>query len=232
MMKSERNHPKKQQTGSVLAIALILMVLLTITGLALIRIAEGRLMQAVRIKSQESAAAAAEAAYEKAVFWMSQQVDMLEALNGNLASTTITFPQSHADYTLSFSTFIGARPIFEVQANGYCGIYQKTLTAYLVQAVAGWEMGMCRIISGPNTTDEVLFLDGEIIAMPIHINDMQDNPDYTDIHISGSPDFRGHVSMGESRYNSRGTDKYASIIDLFDHGISFNQPASRVVDPA
>ncbi len=210
---------------------MILMVLLTIAGLSLIRVAEGKLIQAVRYKSQESAAAAAEAAYEKAVFWMSQQVDMLEALESSPSATTITFPQSHADYKISFATFIGARPIFQIQANGYCGIYQKTISVYLVQAVSGWDMGMCRIISGPNTTDEVNFVSGEIIAMPLHINDMQDNPDYPDIHISGSPQFLEHISMGESRYDSRGRDKYSSTINLFDEGISFNQPASLVVDP-
>ncbi|HML72944.1 MAG TPA: hypothetical protein PKB02_00480 [Anaerohalosphaeraceae bacterium] len=231
-MKSRQTHPDKQRNGSALGMVMILMVLLTIAGLSLIRVAEGKLIQAVRYKSQESAAAAAEAAYEKAVFWMSQQVDMLEALESSSSATTITFPQSHADYKISFAAFIGARPIFQIQANGYCGIYQKTISVYLVQAVSGWDMGMCRIISGPNTTDEVNFVTGEIIAMPLHINDMQDNPDYTDIHISGSPQFLEHISLGESRYDSRGRDKYASTINLFQAGISFNQPASLVVDPA
>lgn len=231
-MKSQQTHLHKRQQGSALGMVMILMVLLSLAGLSLIRVAEGKLIQAVRYKSQESAAAAAEAAYEQAVFWMSQQVDMLEALQHTPAATTITFPQSHADYTISFATFIGARPIFRIQANGYCGIYQKTLSVYLVQAVSGWDMGMCRIISGPNTTDEVNFVTGEIISMPLHINDMQDNPDYTDIHISGSPQFLEHVSLGESRYDPRGRDKYASILPLFQAGISFNQPASLVVDPA
>ena len=38
--------------------------------------------------------------------------------------------------------------------------------------------------------------------------------------------------MGESRYSSGGCDKYGSIMNVFDNGIYFNQPASRICDSA
>jgi hypothetical protein len=200
-------------------------------GLALLKVSGGRLAETVRIKSLESASAAAEAGYEKAVFWMSQQIDVLDAMETANQTVSISFPQSSADYKISFANFVGARPVFKLEANGYHGIYQKTITAYLVQAVAGWEMGKCRIVSDSSQTTQVSFVNGEIIAMPIHINDLKDNPDSVDIYISGSPKFLEHVSMGESRHTSGGSDKYSSLIKLFPQGISFNQPASRIVDP-
>jgi hypothetical protein len=218
--------------GSVLALVVILTVLLTLTGFALLKVAEGRTLQAVRIKSQESASSAAEAGYEKAVFWMGQQVDMLAALTSAQKSGSLSFAQSNADYDVTLASFVNSCPIFKVQSTGYCGIYEKTIEAYVVQAVAGWEMGQCRIPSNQNQTAEVSFLTGEIIAIPIHINNLNDNPDKRDIYISGKPSFLEHVSMGEGRYTSGGKDKYKDVIDLFTQGISFSQPASRISDPA
>jgi hypothetical protein len=229
-MKLPRKKTEKCK-GSVLALAVILTVILTLAGFAMLKAAEGRLGQAVRTKSQEAAAAAAEAAYEKAVFWMSQQVDLLTSLQNNSPTGTLNFAQSNADYSVTLASFSGSRPIYKVSANGHCGIYQKTLDAYVVQAMAGWEMGQCRIPSSPTSTAEVSFMSGEIIDMPLSINNLNDNPDNRDIYISGNPDFRDHVSMGESRYTPSGSDKYGStIINMFDEGISFGQPASRIYD--
>jgi hypothetical protein len=229
-MMTSRYQRQSKQKGSVLALVLILTVLLTLTGFALLKVAEGRTLQAVRIKSQESAASAAEAGYEKAVYWMAQQVDMLAALQTAQKSGSLSFAQSNAVYDVSLASFVNSCPVFKVQSTGYCGIYEKNLEAYVVQAVAGWEMGQCRIPSNQNQTAEVSFLTGEIIAMPIHINKLDDNPDKADIYISGSPSFQEHISMGEGRYTSGGSDKYSTIINLFTKGISFNQPASRIYD--
>jgi hypothetical protein len=220
----------KKRRGSILALAVILTVLLTMAGFAMLKAAEGRLSLAVRTKSQESAAAAAEAAYEKAIFWMSQQMDLLTSLQTSTPSDALTFEQSSADYTISLASFLGSRPIFKVSANGHCGIYKKTIDAYVVQAVAGWEMGRCRIPSSTNSTDEVSFVNGEMIAMPLHINALNEYPDSRDIYITGSPTFLEHISMGESRYTTSGSDKYKTVIGLFSKGISFGQPASRIYD--
>jgi hypothetical protein len=222
----------KKYKGSALALVMILIMILTLMGFAIIKVAEGRQIQAIRIKSQESAASAAEAAYEKACFWMSQQVDMLGSLHNSQTSGTLNFAQSSADYTITAASFLGSKPVFKIQSHGYCSIYQKTITAYVVQAVAGWEMGQCRIPSGTNSTTEVDFITGEILSIPIHINDLQDNPDNRDIYISGTPSFLDAISMGEPRYTSGGSDKYSSVMNLFNGGIAFNQPASRIYDAA
>jgi hypothetical protein len=222
------NHRK----GSILVLVLILLAVLILAGLALLKVSEGRLIETVRIKSLESASAAAEAGYENAVFWMSQQPDMLESLESASQSVSLSFPQSSADYKITFANFIGARPVFKVEANGYHGIYQKTIQAYLVQAISGWELAKCQIPSTPTKTEAAYFVTGEIINMPMHINDLKDNPDNADIYISGSPQFKEHISMGESRYTSGKKDKYASLMKLFPKGISFSQPASRIIDSA
>jgi hypothetical protein len=229
-MKSRWTKRKQRYQGSVLALAMILTLILALTGFAILKAAEGKMIQTVRIKSQESASSAAEAGYEKAVFWMSEQVDMLTALSSAQSQGTLAFTQSNADYTVTMASFLGFRPVFEVKANGYCGIYKKTINAYVVQAVAGWEMGQCRIPSNATQTAEVSFITGEILDIPIHINNLNDNPDNRDIYISGTPSFLNVISMGEPRYTSGGADKYNSAMNLFTAGISFGQPASRIYD--
>lgn len=229
-MRKLKNKPQKNDKGSILALVLILMAILSMTGFALLRSAQGKMIQAIRVKNQESASSAAEAGYEKAVFWMSQQVDMFSSLQTEQCSGSLEFTQSSADYSVSLASFLGSRPIYKIQATGYCGIYEKTIEAYVVQAVAGWEMGQCRVPSGTNQTSEVCFFGGETIDMPLHINNLNDNPDNRDIYISGSPSFLDHISMGESRYTTGGTDKYSTVMSLFPDGVSFDQPASRIYD--
>ncbi len=211
--------------------ALILMVILTLAGLAILKIAQGRLIQAVRVKNEQAASFAAEAAYEKSLFWMSQQVDLLSSLQQNSATGSLNFLQSNSDYRITFSSFIGSRPVYTIRTDGFCGAYQKTIEAQVVQAIGGWEMGACRVPSSPTSTTPVMFVAGELIDMPVHINDAKDSPDERDIFISGSPSFLGPVTMGESRTTTSGSDKYASVMNCFTKGISFKQPASRIADP-
>jgi hypothetical protein len=92
-------------------------------------------------------------------------------------------------------------------------------------------MGKCEVPIGNSSTVEVYFADGEVIDMPLHINDQQDSPDNVDIHVSGDPQFMQTVGMGESRYTKTGGDKYGSALDVFDNGILFDQPDNRITDP-
>lgn len=222
---------RNKMKGSVLILVLILSLILMLAGAGLIKISQGNLAEAVRIKSLESASSAAEAGLEKAIFWMSQQPELLTTLDGKNKTESISFSQSSADYEISLVNFIGARPVYKVETNGYHGHYQKTIHANLVQAIGGWEMAMCRIPSSPTKTEKAYFVTGEIINMPIHVNDLQDNPDSADIYIWGSPQFNEHVTMGESRYTSDSKDKYSSLINVFSKGVSFSQPACRIIDP-
>ena len=106
-----------------------------------------------------------------------------------------------------------------------------------VVAGRGWDMGACRIPAGRTstiitTTMPVYFVDGEIINMPLHINNSKDFPDLIDIYIAGSPIFMERVKMGESRLTSGGTDKYADVIQCFSGGIDFDVQDSGINDEA
>jgi len=108
-------------------------------------------------------------------------------------------------------------------------MFDRTVEVLVVQAISGWDMGLCRVPTGMKDTAPVYFADGEIIDMPIHINDRKDNPDNRDINITGNPQFMQPAAMGESRY-AGGADKYASVMGCFNDGIYFDQPDTRVTD--
>ena len=109
-----------------------------------------------------------------------------------------------------------------------------------VVAGRGWDIGICRVpnygTNSPSTasplTTPVSFVNGEIINMPLHINNLNDSPDNIDISISGSPIFLWKVEMGESRYTSGGIDKYSSVMSVFQGGIDFDQPDAKITDEA
>ncbi len=67
-------------SGSVLALVIIAMVLLTVMGMGLLSVAYGVRLDAIRLKNETVARLAAEAGYEQALYWMSQQQDMLSAI--------------------------------------------------------------------------------------------------------------------------------------------------------
>lgn len=231
--KKRRSGSKACYRGVALILVVVAMVILSAIGVGIMQISFGERLESVKLKNEAVAMMAAEAGYEKAVFRMGQQMDLLSSLNDPDFDTTetINFTDSWCEYSISFHEFIGARPIYRVVSTGHCGRYQRTVDVLVVQAVSGWDMGMCRVPSGPNSTYEVYFVDGELIDIPVHIN-CYDEPDDSemDIHISGTPDFIQTVSMGESRYDSDDDDKYEDVMDCFNAGIYFNQPASRVTD--
>jgi len=226
-----RNVRTSKPTGSALVLAVLLLVILSLLGLSMLKAAQDAQEYSIQLKRKAAAQAAAEAAYEQAVFWMSQQPDLFVALEKKSPQGTVSFPDSSGSYQIRFSSFADSRPIFEVRARGQSGQMVSTLNVFLVQAMTGWEMGQCRVPSGPSSTAEVYFANGEIIAMPIHINTIQPPDDRNpDIYVQPDPLFLEPVSMSESRYASDGTDKYRRIIDLFDSGIFFDQPKSRISD--
>jgi hypothetical protein len=210
------------------------MVVLAALGVGMLTVAWGARHRAILLKSEASAMLAAEAGYEKAVYWMSRQPDMLSALEAGASGTagSLSFPDSRCNYQISLYTFLMSRPIYRVLSNGYSGAFCRTVDVYVVQAISGWDMGMCRVADSATTTYPVNFADGEIIDVPIHINNLRDSPDNRDIYITGSPRFLQLVSMGEPRYTSGGTDKYASVMGLFEQGICFSQGDCKITDEA
>lgn len=222
----------KCEKGSALALVALSLVVLMTLGLGMLSAAYGVRHKAIRLKNEAVAMFAAEAGYEKAVFWMSQQQDMLTSLQEGKAGTsgTLSFQDGDCTYGIQFFSFVGSRPVYKIISYGQSGEFGRTVEVTVVQAISGWDMGRCRIPTGMGSTSPVYFANGEVIDMPVHINDYKDSPDNRDIHISGDPQFMQPIAMGESRHAEGGSDKYAPVMDSFDNGIYFDQPDSRITD--
>ena len=198
----------------------------------MLTVAHGIRLKAIRLKNEAVARLSAEAGYEQGIFWMSQQKDMIRALQEGVsgANGTLSLASGKCDYHIEFFSFFGSRPVYKVISNGQSGAFSRTVDVLVVQAISGWDIGLCEVPLGKKSTSPVYFADGEIIDMPLHINDRQDNPDEKDIHVIGNPKFMQPVAMGESRYTDGGSDKYAPVIDTFNNGIYFDQPDCRITD--
>ena len=220
------------QNGSALFLVVISLFILSALGVGMLTVGYGARLKAIRLKNEVAAMLAAEAGYEQAIFWMSQQPDMLSALQQGVPGTsgTLTFPDGNCNYKIGFFAFLGARPVYRVTSSGQSGIFRRTVDVQVLQAMSGWDMGKCRVASGVTGTYPVSFADGEIIDLPLHINNLNDNPDNRDIYIIGNPQFLQSAAMGEPRYTAQEADKYSSVINLFDGGIYFDQPDSKVTD--
>ena len=240
---------RSTKNGFVLPLVIIAMVILMALIIGATMTNYGSRIQAVQTKSQTEAMLAAEAGYEQAIFWMSQQSDILSAIQAGGGQGSIVFATGNCSYTINFHGFIGARPVFRVTSTGICGrpSFTRIVEVDVVQETSGWAMGTCRIPTGSSSTMGVNFVDGEIIDIPLHINKASDSPDIGDIFIDGNPTFLRTVEMGESRKTSGGSDKsiytsttgglvllgnYSTIIPLFKNGISFDQPNVRITDEA
>ena len=210
------------------------MVILTILAVGEMMSSYHMRINAIRTKAETEAMLVAEAGYERSIFWMSQQSDILGSLQSGGGSGVLNFGQSACNYQVSFLDFIGARPVFRVQVTGTSGrpAFSRIVDVAVIQEVTGWAMGVCMIPTSASAMSAVYFVDGEIIDIPIHINDSHDNPDKIDIHISSGdhPRFLRKVEMGESRKTASGVDKYNTIISCFETGIYFDQPYVRITD--
>ncbi len=219
------------QRGSVLVIVMVLVLILTILGYGIIKSAFGSRMQTVRLKQEAVATVSAEAAYEKAVFWMSQQPDMLYALSQGVSGTTggLSFPNSNSKYSIQFSKFIGSMPVYHITSKGLCGQSQRVIDAYLIQNISGWESPH-RVPSGASGSVPWPFTSSEIIDIPIHVNSHGAPDDSVrDLYVKGSgPTFKRRVGMGEGRHSSGGSDKYSDLMDNFKGGVYFNQPDNKI----
>lgn len=224
-----------RRQASVLVLVAVSLVILVTLGLGLMTVSFGVRHQAITVKNEAIAMLAAEAGYEQAIYRMSRQPDMLSSLNDPNFDPAgeLEFTNSNCDYTISFASFVQSRPVYQILSQGHCGLFNRTVEVYVVQAVSGWDMGMCRVPASSTQTYPVHYADGEILDIPIHINNLNDSPDNRDIYISGTPEFLASVEMGESRDTSGGSDKYNEVIDLFSNeSIYFDQPDSRVADEA
>jgi hypothetical protein len=222
----------KYRAGSALILIVISMLVLATLGLGMLTASYGVRYQAIRLKNESAAMLAAEAGYERAIFWMSQQQDMLGALKNGVPGTsgTLSFPDGSCNYQIKFYSFLGSRPVYRVISQGTSGIFDRTVNVKVIQAISGWDMGLCRVPLSMKSTSPVNFTAGEIIDMPVHINEQDDVPDERDIYFTGDPDFYQAVAMGEARHTDGGYDKYSSVMGYFDSGICFEQPDCRIMD--
>ena len=226
--------------GFALPMVIIVMIILIILTVATSMVSYGSRLQAVKTKAETEAMLAAEAGYERAIFWMSQQSDILGALQLGGGSGNISFGTSRCEYEVQFQEFMGARPVFKVLSTGISGrpTFTRVVDVSVMQETSGWAMGACKVPYTATTTGGVNFKSSEIIDMPLHINKANDSPDIKDIFIdmSGSPDpqFLRKVEMAEPRrVDGTGSDKYTSpdnVVPCFEGGIDFDQPNIRITD--
>lgn len=224
--------------GSVLVLIVVALMVLSTLGVGLLTVAYGVRHDAIRFKNEAIAMLAAEGGYEKAIYEMSRQQDILSGLQQEATWTSgsiAILPHAKCDYQIGLYSFVRCRPIYRVISNGHCGVFNRRVDVRVVQAISGWDMGKCRVPISSTGTTEVYFKGGEIIDMPIQINKLNDSPDKRDIYIDiakyGSPRFLQDVAMGESRY-AGSTDKYKDVIDLFEGGIYFDMPDCKITDEA
>ncbi|MHC4114956.1 MAG: hypothetical protein ACYSSL_06535 [Planctomycetota bacterium] len=219
----------------------------------MLAIAYGARLRAINIKENTLAKLTAEAGYEKAVRWLSEQEDPISVLSPTaskagearakvveLTSDIEDFPNTSFVSRISFNNFFGSRPVYHIQSCGYSGKlphgswkFTRVVDADVIQAICGWDMGRCETPRDEFTTIPVRFSsEANDIAIPIHINAYDPEKSTADIYIdltNRPPPFRQPVYMAESRYKwGRIKDKYSSIINFFQGGIYFDQNNSKI----
>jgi len=231
-------------------LALVVVFALAILGLGILTAAYGARRRAANLRDQAMSELAAEAGYEKAIRWMQQQEDVLSGMaaggrggSAGVATKSIRgssklggFVRGGFSYTISFDRFLGTQPVYEIVSEGYYGLFKRRIQSRVVQAVGGWDMGLCKIPSGNWGVRRARFTGEDIIEMPIHINcesTPEDGIVDIDVWQRVKPRFNYQVSMGESRYTWWGhdKDKYSDLINLFEKGIYFDQPQCNVTNP-
>ncbi|MFC1737779.1 hypothetical protein ACFL1G_01870 [Planctomycetota bacterium] len=229
-MKAKIRRYRSRKQGSVLVLLVVSLIILAVSGAGLLTVAYGVRHRAVQYKSELAAMLAAEAGYEEAIFRMSQQPGMLAALASNDFDPTgnVSFQDAGSEYKISFDSFIGARPIYKIVSIGQAGMFARTVEVKVVQAITGWS-STHRIPTGTSSTIRWPFVDTEILDIPVHVNGYGNPEDSEpDMDIDGDPRFLQSVTFSESRYSSGGADKYASDMDCFEVGVSFNQPDNAI----
>ena len=222
----------KHKNGSALVLVVLSLLLLVLLGSGMLTAGYGVRLNAIRSKNQTIARFSAEAGYEKAIFWMSQQEDVMSSLDEHAPGTsgTLSFTDGSCSYQIEFFSFVGSRPVYRITSNGSSGAFNRMVEVFVSQATSGWDMGTCRIPDGPTSTCKAYFTNSEIIDMPVNINNFEDDPDNRDIYIQGQPEFLQCVRMGESQYTNERVNKYLPVMHCFQKGIFFDQPDNKITN--
>lgn len=101
---SDRQHVtakrRRSRRGSALVLVTVAVVILCALGVGLLTVAYGTRLQAIQKKTEAVAMLAAEAGYERAIFWMGQQKDMLAALQQGVEGTVVSRPTDASSQAL------------------------------------------------------------------------------------------------------------------------------------
>lgn len=213
-------------------LVLLVIIVLTILGMSLMQVSFGVRHNAIAVKQDVAALAAAEAGHEMAVFWMSQQQDLMTVLQNNPGglsdpAAVASMNAATTNYRISFHDFFNNRPVYNIESIGTAGNSRRMINTYVMQAIGGWD-STHRVPRSANTTTPWPFASSEVIDIPLHINKHDDSPDVKDIYIIGSPSFLRHVEFGESR----GSKYSSSVLNLFGAGYAFDQPDNKVTNLA
>ena len=147
-MKTKIRPSKKSRNGSILAIAVVIMVVLSILGVGMLMLGRGARLTAARTTADMSARLAADAGFTKALFIMN---DKLVTHRGALWNN-VTFPisgsasldNSYGSYSYSVEktgtgTFIEG---IKVTSTGTCGIAQRNVHTKLLPHSSWYGIGV------------------------------------------------------------------------------------------
>jgi len=212
--------------GVVLAFAAMSLLVLATIGLGIMAVAYGYRHRAISVKDETIALAAAEAGYERARVWMSQQDSIGVLARGIEQKIGPAALDSGGSYECTVSCAgerdIGSRTVYRIVSKGRYNRATKAIDVLVTQAIDGWASTHREIVSN-NGTRAAPLNDANEIGMQLHINESDDGE--PGMVIDGLSSFKRHVTTTESD-----TGQYDPYQSLFSKGISFNQPANFITD--
>lgn len=128
MKRNKRLHSK--EAGSVMAMTLIAVLLLAITGTGLLSLGLHGRTRTIRTVADISSRCAADAGMSKAVFEMNEKLKIKPWNDSNLPSTTNeALPNCNAIF--SYAVTVNASSVYNVESTGYFGLSSKRITSIL-----------------------------------------------------------------------------------------------------
>jgi Tfp pilus assembly protein PilX len=126
MRKLTEQQFSRDNKGSVMALALLMVVLLSVGGIALLRLALDARLWAVRIAAAISARAAADAGLTKAIFEMNKSlIDESWSFNDIVSQVEAVLPHTNASYSYTIDE-VAHNYEFRIASTGQSGqVYSK-----------------------------------------------------------------------------------------------------------
>jgi len=133
MRKLTEQQFSRDNKGSVMALALLMVVLLSVGGIALLRLALDARLQAVRIAAAISARAAADAGVTKAIFDMNKSlIDESWSFNDIASQVEAVLPHTNASYSYTIDE-LAHNYEFRIASTGQSGHIRRVVSTTLVR---------------------------------------------------------------------------------------------------